>query len=265
MRLIGISSPRVLSFIDRGAILFPNGDDTITELSQLIAALLEKHRKLVLRPAFSGAGLGVFFLEIESKNYSLNGVNIDLNGICVFLKKKRYYLLTEFVPQADCFAKIYPDTTNTVRVLTIWDSDSKKPIIAAASLRIGSSRSYPIDNFHGGRGGFCSKIDLDSGEMGPCLSLSESGRLYRHDRHPETGGQVKGVMIPQWEKTKEKILIAATHFSGAPYVGWDIIITDDGCSFIEGNCPPGTAVWQAHTPLLRDERLRRFFEQQEIL
>ena len=45
-----------------------------------------------------------------------------------------------------------------------------------------------------------------------------------------------------------------------PFVGWDVIITADGCSFLEANCPPGMPVWQAHQPLLTDPRSRRFFE-----
>ena len=45
-----------------------------------------------------------------------------------------------------------------------------------------------------------------------------------------------------------------------PFVGWDLIITEQSYSYLEANCPPGVAVWQAHVPLLAEPRSRRCFE-----
>jgi hypothetical protein len=181
------------------------------------------------------------------------------------MERRRYFLVTEFVRQAVYAKMIYPRTTNTVRLLTIWDRTKEMPIIAAASQRIGTERSYPLDNFHGGVGGLSARIDVDSGELGPGAHLSKSGRLVHLSDHPETGGKIEGTKVPHWRDIKKKVSAAASHFAGSPYIGWDLVVTEEGCSFLEGNSPPGTAVWQVHSPLLMNPLVRRFYREHSML
>ena len=114
-------------------------------------------------------------------------------------------------------------------------------------------------------GGLSASIDLVSGDLGPGACLSESGRLMHLAEHPETGGKIKGVVVPHWQEIKKKVLAAATHFAGSPYVGWDLLVTEKGCSFLEGNSPPGTAVWQVHGPLLANPLLREFYREYRMV
>ena len=44
-----------------------------------------------------------------------------------------------------------------------------------------------------------------------------------------------------------------------------MVITDSGYVCLEGNAPPGTAVWQCHQPLLSDPRARRFYETHGVI
>jgi hypothetical protein len=49
-----------------------------------------------------------------------------------------------------------------------------------------------------------------------------------------------------------------------PYVGWDIIVTDDGFCAIEGNNHPHLG-HQDMAPLLTDPRVRAFYERFDSL
>jgi len=265
LRSLNLSCPKVLALIDRGSILFQDQGSPQSDLDAWLRSLLEIHGKIVFKPVFGGAGTGIFFLQKKGNGYEINGNSASLSEICRLLKKIRYCLATAFIEQASYAERIYPRVTNTVRMLTVWDAEKKMPFIAASAHRIGSIRSFPLDNFHGGRGGLSAAIDLDSGLLGPGMVLTESGRVCRHDNHPETGEQIKGLTVPHWDEIKQNVMTAAVHFANSPYVGWDLVVTDKGCTFLEGNSPPGTAVWQVHTPLLLDARIRSFYDHQGML
>lgn len=263
----GIPSPAILALINRGAVVYPlyHSKTTGKDLTGFLETLLATYEKLVFRPAFFGAGIGVFFLEYHDNRLIMNDEPATITEICEFIQKQHHYLITEFVDQAEYARAIYPDVANTVRILTIWDSTKNRPVITNAAHRIGTSRSFPIDNFHGGLGGLCCPIDLFSGELGQGISLSSNGHILHHDTHPETGGQITGITIPHWKTLKEMVVKSAEHFAASPYIGWDIIVTDNGPSIIEGNSPPGTTVWQVCSPLLQDSRLKRFYREQGML
>ncbi len=53
-----------------------------------------------------------------------------------------------------------------------------------------------------------------------------------------------------------------------PYVkhaGWDVIVTDDDFVVIEINDHPGNRTLQVHEPLLRNDRLREFYEREGVI
>jgi len=53
-------------------------------------------------------------------------------------------------------------------------------------------------------------------------------------------------------------MAAALHF--IPYIGWDLLVTEDGFQVIEANNGPDLMLFQMHGPLLIDPRIRRFFQ-----
>jgi hypothetical protein len=126
--------------------------------------------------------------------------------------------------------------------------------------RFGRSRSFPVDNFHQGRGGVCAAVDSGSQTLGTAVSLDRQNRREWHSVHPETGSQIEGVTIPGLAAALEGVLAAARCFPEATCVGWDLLITDGGFSILEANAPPGIVVSQAHAPLLADPRTARFFK-----
>jgi hypothetical protein len=214
-------------------------------------------RPVVFRPHWSGGGEGVFFLRRENEKWFINGKNAPVEDVRKLIGGLDRYIATAFVDQAAYSRKIYPDTSNTVRVLAL--SDKEGPFLASVVHRFGNSRSFPIDNFHQGTGGICAFVDVATQRLGRTVSLDKNNRQEWHSAHPETGVPIEGVAIPGLSQALEGVLTAMHCFPEATCVGWDLLMTDSGFCILEANAPPGLAVSQAHTPLLSDARTARFF------
>jgi len=82
----------------------------------------------------------------------------------------------------------------------------------------------------------------------------------RTDTHLDTGTQIAGAMIPMWEDVCDVARELADHHFRAPYVGWDIAVTDDGPRVVEANSNPGINIIQIDQGVLADETAKRFFD-----
>ncbi|MBK6806879.1 MAG: hypothetical protein IPG84_19520 [Betaproteobacteria bacterium] len=256
----GLPHPRVFGVVRKGrpiAIGPGAPGDPGDGGSSLLESWAADGRPLVLRPHWSGAGEGVFFLQRGDRGWQVNrrpAADEDVRRLVAALDR---YVVTAFVDQAGYAATIYPDTANTLRVLTLCDADGC--FVAAVAHRFGSRRSGSIDNWHRGHGGLNAPIDRARGALGRAVTLRDDGRLIEHERHPDTGQAIEGVAIPGLERALAGLLDAARCLPEAPLIGWDMLMTDDGYSILEANSPPGITVWQVHAPLLRDPRVARFF------
>ena len=262
MQLYAMPHPEVLGTYIRGQLhLFERSAKTQGDLPSSLQHLMDRHGSIVLKPNKNGQGRGIIIVKSnDHSQITINGVCSDINELVELMASLDDYYLSSFILQARYCAEIYAETPNTIRVLTLWDYDKDIPFVAAAVQRIGTNRSYPVDNFHQGSGGLGSEIDGDSGRLGPALTVTGKGQRVMLTHHPESGQLIEGLAVPHWQQLKQTLLDVASKLPQMPYVGWDLIVTEEGFSCIEANCPPGVAVWQAHTPLLVDSRARRCFE-----
>lgn len=167
--------------------------------------------------------------------------------------------------EAEYARAIYPASTNTVRVLTMVDPDTNDAFPATALHRFGTSRSRPIDNLHAG--GLSAPVDLDTGELGPAVLFPVKGRRRRDivETHPDSGMPITGVSIPRWAAVLGQILSVATAVGDRlPYVGWDVVVTDDGSTIIEGNGRTGFGV-QVHGPVFDQPGILRFLAHHRVV
>ncbi len=262
MARLGIPHPRMHALLHQGRVHALDENPGPRQLDHWLRGLCEAERRLVLKPAFGGMGTGLVFVTRTDNGFAINGVALSLADLRAFLAGLEYYLVTEFVQQADYAATVYPHTTNTLRVLTLWDRALEAPFIAAVAHRFGTTRSFPVDTFPPG---ISAKLDIDTGELGPGGMLSAEGELRWLERHPESNAPIQGVRVPFWPETRETILRLAAHLPYAPAVGWDLVVTKRGCSCLEGNSPPGPLVWQVHQPLLANPRVRRFYAEHGVI
>jgi hypothetical protein len=226
-------------------------------LAETLGDWVSMGRKLVLRPHWSGGGEGVFFVDRPQDQWHINGFPCAEEDLLLIVSSLDRYVVTGYIQQAQYAARIFSRTANTIRVLTLRDADG--PYVAAVVHRFGSSRSYPVDNFHQGRGGLSVHIDPATGVMGKGLTVNSQGKLEFFAKHPETEAPLEGVAIPNYELMVKGLMTACDNLPEALMVGWDVLMTDDGYCVIEGNSPPGLVVWQVHQPLLSNRRNARFF------
>jgi hypothetical protein len=252
----GLPHPRVLGIVTRGHLLEPGVSSRETD-AVLLERWTEAARVAVFRPHWSGGGEGVFFVGRQGREWLVNGhaaTDLEMRSLISGLDR---YIVTAFVEQAEYARRIYDRTTNTIRVMTLIDDDG--PFVASVAHRFGTSRSFPIDNFHQGRGGICATVHAETGTLGPALSVDKRLARTWHSAHPETGGRIDGIVVPGLARALAGVLAAASCFPEATCVGWDLLITDDGFSILEANAPPGIVVSQVNSPLLATPRVARFF------
>lgn len=254
----GIPHPEVVSIILEGR-LFEENAHPDSDMPRALSRSLERYPRQVFRPVLSGNGEGVFFLDRDDDGIWLNGKRATLEEVCTLLMGLDRYLSTEFQEQAAYAQKIHAGSTNTLRILTLWDEKSGAPFVAATVHRFGASRSGPTDHWHKGHGGVCASVDLETATMGQAVSLSADNRLIWTSSHPDSGEPIDGVVIPELDRCIKGVLKAASHFPFCPSIGWDVVLTRDDFSVLEANTIQGLSIMQVHKPLLKDPRTRAFY------
>lgn len=185
--------------------------------------IMKKHDKLIYKPVSSLGGDRVHTIyPNEIKDLKAYYNEIISNDI----------LIEEYVKQHPEIAKFAPNSVNTLRIMTFgYNGESK---IICSMWRIGNGVA-DVDNFH--QGGMGVIIDPDTGIVISKEAINKDGELFK--KHPLTNYEFEGFKIPNWDKVKQTCLEAALIDEHIHCVGWDVAVTEDGCTFIEGNRRPG--------------------------
>lgn len=229
-----------------------------------IIDLLYAKNTLVIKPISEGGGKGVHLLKYDQEFYIDNSA-CTREELIKFLSNLNNYLITEFIRQGEFSKELFPESTNTIRVLTMIDPENNEPFVAKAAQRIGNHNTKPIDNFGGGKGGLNSKIDLKTGKLQKPVMFSIEGEYIEIDKHPDTGVTITGKVIPHWDEIVEDILSIIKKNPFITYAGWDIVVTDEGYAVIEINNYSGMVIFQVHEPILNNERIIKFYKYHNII
>lgn len=264
--------PEIPAFIEKGRLYphpgyDPGGDESgkVRDLERL-RAYCEASPGVVLKPSDGRAGMGVIGLGVGKNGWRVNGEAATPEDVRKLVARLDNYLVTARAPQAAYAEAVFPGSANSLHIVTMQDlGRGGEPFIAVAYQKFGSYASVPTDNWSAG--GLRSEIDLGTGELGPAIKkyLKKKSQHIRYDRHPETGGQIAGVVVPNWPQLKAQLLAALAELSFLRLVGWDLLVQDDGFCILEGNTRPSLISLQATRPILSDPRARRFLEHHGIV
>ena len=216
-------------FIPRKWIL--TNEDTDTEE---LYALCRNSTQLIWKPLEGSSGQGIKKYTPEDWKDGpedfLAKMNADGKGI-----------LEEMVIQHPKMSSLCPTSVNTCRIATLLGD--KQQGIVYAFLRIGNGKV--MDNVD--CGGMAARIDLDTGRL---LTVGADKQGNTFIKHPITNTSIIGFTIPYWEEAKAMCLKAAEKVPEMRFIAWDVAITENGPTFIEGNSFPSHAVPQfaAHYP-----------------
>ncbi|WP_267640173.1 sugar-transfer associated ATP-grasp domain-containing protein [Haloarchaeobius amylolyticus] len=239
-------------------------EGSAADAADRVLDLLDREQRLVLKWIRGGGGNNVLICRATRDGaVEVDGETESRDRFARRVRELDDYLVSEFVEQAPFQERLYPDTPNTIRMITMVDEDG--PFVPLVVQRMGSDRSYPMDNFS--QGGLNAEIDPETGELSRATQLPESGSPVWYEDHPDTGTRIAGERIPNWDHIRDRMLEIAAHCQHVPYVGWDVLPTDDEGRFVvvEGNSYPGMKAMQIHRPILADDRARRFYERHGVL
>ncbi len=178
---------------------------------------------VVVKPPASFGGKGVEVYDISTDELLQSAVEA-IQG--------RKWIVEERIIQTGLLHDLNPSSVNSLRIITGMHSDGRLELMCAY-LRLGHAGAI-TDNFSAG--GLAHTVDIDNGT----IQVGTDGHGNHHYIHPDTGVQVAGLRVPQWEEAVEFCFAAHRHApKGLVFAGWDVCISDDGLSLIEVNTCPG--------------------------
>ena len=225
----------------------------ITTSESGILQLLREQKKLAFKASAGTHGDGFYCLEYRDGCYWINGDRVGALKIVDLLKSQRtFYLLTSYIEMHPDLKKIYPNSVNSIRIMVI-NRHGYDPVIEQTYMRIGSSGSGYTDNV--GYGGICAMVDYETGRLYDAETLSNH-KFMPCPRHPDTGEQVEGVLIPHWVLICEKVAEICQLFPELEYLGFDVAVTEKGFELMEINIHQ-----DLHKVARHPEEVREYFRE----
>lgn len=209
---------RFSSFLGRDWI-----DISISNLDEFIS-FINRHDIIFIKEITGYRGIGTTkYITKEIKNPEKLYKDLQAD-------KNTHYIAEEKITQVQELADFHPYSINTIRIVTVYDDVADKVYFMNARLRMGNKKNC-VDNFH--FDGICANIDIATGVINT-IGYDKHNKTYIF--HPETGKQIIGSKIPYWSDCKTFAEKAARHIPEVRYVGWDIVIKENGDSILlEGN------------------------------
>ena len=207
--------------------------DEKTDLEAL-REMCRRNSALLGKPLEGSSGQGI--IKYMEKDWQ--------SGPDAFLQRMRedgIGILEELVVQHPKMASLCPTSVNTCRIATLL-GDRQEGIVYAF-LRIGNGKV--MDNVD--CGGMAARIDIATGKL---LTVGADKQGNTFIKHPMTNTSIIGFQIPFWEEAKTMCMEAARVIPQMRFIAWDVAITENGPTFIEGNSFPSHAIPQfaAHYP-----------------
>jgi hypothetical protein len=139
---------------------------------------------------------------------------------------------------------IFSGVVNTLRIITL--NKNGDFIIIKGTLKVGQDPKINVDNVI--KGGIGINLNLKTGILGKGYTSYKHG-FIEYKIHPKTNFKFFGKIIPYLEEVKNLAISAHRYFPKYKIIGWDIAITENGPTIVEGNVHPNITGMQLHEPL----------------
>lgn len=183
--------------------------------------------KIIVKPVNSCGGKDIEVISLD-KDKLKNEYNI----LKIYNKivKNEQFLVEEYIVQNKELSRLYDKSVNSLRVLTFLD-DKGKVHIMNTILKIGNNGD--VDNFSSG--GMYTFVNEQGQVYVP--AIDEKGNIF--SKHPISKENILGFNVPNYDLVLPFVTELAKMVPEVRYIGWDIVLTEDGILVIEGNEFPG--------------------------
>ena len=242
--------PKTYAWISDGNV-YPMHDVNISE-SNIIDFIKEKE-EVVLKWEKGYEGKGTYVIKYQDNSIIINHKESNLEELKELIFKKGIAILSEYMHQSEFSNQLYPNSANTIRIVCAKSKNEKYAKILKAVQRIGNEYSKPVDNLCAG--GFSAEIDLKTGELKEMIRKygPMNQRLKKYKKHPDTGIEIYGRKIPDWEKIKKEITSLTNKFPYLNLIAWDVLLTEEGICIIEANASSGCDLFQMEHGIKNEE------------
>jgi glutathione synthase/RimK-type ligase-like ATP-grasp enzyme len=197
------------------------------------------HKEFIFKPAGGAEGRGIQKLSFATSQEAVVFFDSQIG--------KGSYVVEEVIVQDKIMANLHRESVNTVRVPSIICRGEVK--IFYPFLRMGMGNSV-VDNI--AAGGIAASVDAETGIV-YTKGLTKKGRWYL--KHPDTGTQIVGFQIPDWDKLVDLAKEITPMVEGTRYIGWDFAFTSKGWIVVEGNALGTVGSMQGQDKVGRKEEL----------
>lgn len=213
-----LSTPHTFGLINNGNLISKelNGFDS----------LLDKDYDVMFKPVDGACGIGIFHLRSSEGKMKVKGKEVSVEQLKGMVSNGRY-LIQQFINnQHEGMSKLYPDACNTLRITVAREGNNTRVLGRMCML---GAHGTDCSNWHFG---------------GVSVNLKEDGTLDKYGyckidkkvtAHPDTKVVFEGYKIPFFDEAIALAKRATECFYGFCSIGWDVAITADGPTLIEGN------------------------------
>jgi len=198
---------------------------------------------------------------------NVTGESMDVSAFIdeVVLRRRQFYkpeagymfqqVLTAHLDIQNCTGN---DSISSLRMVMLNFDEGPKLERARWKVAVGKNS---VDNFSAGsRGNLISRVNLANGKVdSPLDGFWPYANNVSH--HPDTGKELSGFQVPNWEEARQMSLSVAACFPLMKILHLDIALTDTGPVLMEINDLAGFDILQLHgkgllSPLVREALLR---------
>jgi len=173
------------------------------------------------------SGAGVFPVQVKGENVYIDGEEKSFADLKQLVNGQ--FVIQEKIDQVKEMNELYPNAINAIRLLTVKDGENVR--VACGFIKIGANGGV-IDNW--ASGGITVKINLEKGEL-ENYGYFKDVKKGKVTNHPNTDVQLDGFKIPYYKEACELVIDLHQYFYGIRSIGWDIALTPDGPTILEGN------------------------------
>lgn len=225
LKSLNFPTPKILYYTRNGKLFYDEYHD-----GEQISTILNHDMDAFAKQFDGQLGNGAFGLKIQGSKVYVNNELVPSTDDLVKTFTTASYIIQERILQHPELNRLCSTAVNTIRLVTLI-TPNEEIIVVRAGLRIGREGSC-VDNC--AKGGIFVGIDLNTGKlMKKGIVKPPHGMIVY--QHPDNGVVFEGFEIPFFKEAVEMAKELHSKLYRIHSVGWDIAITPDGPTFIEGN------------------------------
>ena len=170
--------------------------------------------------------------KLDNNDIYLNLINGKKISLSEVLSYKDELIVESLIKQTKQFNSFNKTSVNTVRFMTTLYPNGEAKVIATW-MKFGRLGAF-VDNAGSG-GNIDACVDVKSGRICNVVEFNGFRNTKKIDVHPDSGLQLEGIVIDNWEDIKTKVISFQKAFPFVKAAGWDIAMTDEGPIVIEVN------------------------------